>query len=58
MPASMREPDASRAVETVDQQNNKRTVRRKFVPVAVAHGGTVTTIDPAVHANVYAGLKI
>ena len=44
--------------ETVDQQNTKRTVRRKFVPVAVAHGGALTKIDPAVHANVYAGLKI
>lgn len=44
--------------ELIDQQNNKRTARRKFVPVATVHGGTLTKIDPAVHAGLYAGLKI
>lgn len=44
--------------ETIDQQKNKRTVRQKFVPVATVHAGTLTKIDPAVHANSYAGLKI
>jgi dihydroorotase len=44
--------------ELIDQQNNKRTARQKFVPVATVHGGTLTKIDPAVHAGQYAGLKI
>ena len=44
--------------ELIDQQNNKRIARQKFVPVAVVHGGTVTKIDPAVHENQYAGRKI
>jgi dihydroorotase len=44
--------------ELIDQQKNKRTARQKFVPVATVHGGTLTKIDPAVHAGEYAGLKI
>jgi dihydroorotase len=44
--------------ELIDQQKNKRTARQKFVPVATVHGGTLTKIDPAVHAGAYAGLKI
>ena len=43
--------------ELIDQQNNKRTARRKFVPVAVVHGGTLMKIDPAVHQGTYAGVK-
>ena len=43
--------------ELIDQQKNKRTARQKFVPVATVHGGTLTKIDPAVHASPYAGLK-
>ena len=27
--------------ELIDQQNNKRTAKRKIVPVAVVHGGTL-----------------
>jgi dihydroorotase len=42
----------------IDQQNNKRTARRKFVPVAVVHGGTLTRIDPAVHTGPYSGVKV
>ena len=44
--------------ELIDQQNNKRTAKRKFVPVATVHGGTLTTIDPKVHDVAHAGLKI
>jgi dihydroorotase len=44
--------------ELIDQQNNKRTAKRKFVPVAVVHGGTLTKIDPAIHEGMYAGVKI
>jgi dihydroorotase len=44
--------------ELVDQQKNKRTGRQKFVPVATVHGGTLTKVDPAVHENMYAGLKV
>jgi dihydroorotase len=44
--------------ELIDQQNNKRTATRKFVPVAVVHGGTLTKIDPAVHTGPYSGVKI
>jgi dihydroorotase len=44
--------------ELIDQMNNKRTARQKFVPVAVVHGGTLTKIDPAVHQGTYAGVKI
>ena len=45
--------------ELIDQQNNKRTARRKFVPVATVHGGTLTKIDPNVHEAVpHAGLRI
>jgi dihydroorotase len=44
--------------ELIDQQNKQRTARQKFVPVVVVHGGTLTKIDPAVHENPYAGLKI
>jgi dihydroorotase len=44
--------------ELIDQQNNKRTARRKFVPVAVVHGGTLVKIDPAVHEGPGAGKKI
>ena len=46
------------ATGPIDQQNNKRTARRKFVPVAVVHGGTLTKIDPVVHQGTYAGVKI
>ena len=35
--------------ELIDQQNNKRTAKRKIVPVATVHGGTLTKIDPKVH---------
>jgi len=44
--------------ELIDQQMNKRTAKRKFVPVAVVHGGTLMKIDPAIHEGTYAGLKI
>jgi dihydroorotase len=44
--------------ELIDQQMNKRTAKRKFVPVAVVHGGTLTKIDPALHQNTWAGVKI
>jgi len=44
--------------ELIDQQMNKRTAKRKLVPVAVVHGGTLTKIDPALHQNAYAGIKI
>ena len=44
--------------ELVDQQNNKRTARRRLVPTAVVHGGTLVKIDPALHDNQYAGKKI
>jgi dihydroorotase len=45
--------------ELIDQQNNKRTARRKFVPVATVHGGTLTTIDPKVHDGpAHAGVKV
>jgi dihydroorotase len=44
--------------ELIDQQKNKRTARQKLVPVATVHGGTLTKIDPAVHANPYAGAKL
>ena len=44
--------------ELIDQQKNKRTARRKFVPVATVHGGTLTKIDPAAHTNPYAGVKL
>ena len=44
--------------ELIDQQNNKRTAKRKVVPVAVVHGGTLTKIDPAVHEGMYAGVKL
>jgi dihydroorotase len=44
--------------ELIDQQKNKRTARQKFVPVATVHGGTLTKIDPAVHAGPYAGVKL
>jgi dihydroorotase len=35
--------------ELIDQQNNKRTAKRKLVPVAVVHGGTLMKIDPKIH---------
>jgi dihydroorotase len=44
--------------ELIDQMNNKRVAKRKLVPVAVVHGGTLTTIDPAVHQGLYAGVKV
>jgi dihydroorotase len=44
--------------ELIDQQNNKRTAKQKFVPVATVHGGTLTKIDPKVHEVAHAGLKI
>jgi dihydroorotase len=45
--------------ELIDQQNNKRTARRKFVPVATVHGGTLTKIDPKVHDGPpHAGVRV
>lgn len=45
--------------ELIDQQNNKRTAKRKFVPVATVHGGTLTRIEPKVHETApHAGLRI
>src|SRR6187549_3592870 len=44
--------------ELIDQQMNKRTAKRKFVPVAVVHGGSLMKIDPAIHEGTYAGVKI
>src|SRR5262245_30389446 len=44
--------------ELIDQQNNKRSARRKFVSVAVVHGGTLTKIDPQIHEVAHAGLRI
>jgi dihydroorotase len=44
--------------ELIDQQNNKRTARRKFVPVAVVHGGTLMKIDPSLHEGPNAGKRI
>jgi dihydroorotase len=44
--------------ELIDQQNNKRTARQKFVPVATVRGGTLTRIDPKVHEVAYAGLRL
>jgi dihydroorotase len=45
--------------ELIDQQNNKRTAKQKFVPVATVHGGTLTRIDPTVHETApHAGLRI
>ena len=44
--------------ELVDQQTNKRTARRRFVPVAVVHSGKLVAIDPALHESQYAGKRI
>jgi dihydroorotase len=44
--------------ELLDQQNNKRTARQKFVPVATVHGGTLTKVDPAVHEAVHSGRRV
>jgi dihydroorotase len=45
--------------ELIDQQNNKRTAKRKIVPVATVHGGTLMKIDPALHEAVpHAGLRM
>ena len=44
--------------ELIDQQNNKRTAKRKFVPVATVHGGTLTRIDPKLHEVTHAGVRI
>lgn len=44
--------------ELIDQRNEKRTARQKFVPIATVHGGTLTKIDPAVHDVAHAGRKI
>ncbi|MEP7304628.1 MAG: amidohydrolase family protein [Acidobacteriota bacterium] len=44
--------------ELIDQRNEKRTARQKFVPVAAVHGGTLTKIDPALHDVAHAGRKI
>ena len=45
--------------ELIDQQNNKRTAKRKIVPVATVHGGTLVRIDPKLHETApHAGLRI
>ena len=45
--------------ELIDQQNNKRMAKRKIVPVATVHGGTLMKIDSKVHEAVpHAGLKM
>ena len=45
--------------ELIDQQNNKRTAKRKIVPVATVHGGTLMKIDPKVHEAVpHAGVRM
>ena len=45
--------------ELIDQQNNKRTAKRKIVPVATVHGGTLVKIDPKVHESApHAGLRM
>ena len=45
--------------ELIDQQNNKRTAKRKIVPVATVHGGTLTKIDPKVHETApHAGRRL
>jgi dihydroorotase len=45
--------------ELIDQQNNKRTAKRKIVPVATVHGGTLMKIDPRVHEAVpHAGVRV
>ena len=44
--------------ELIDQQNNKRAAKRKFVPVATVHGGTLTRIDPKLHEVTHAGVRI
>jgi dihydroorotase len=44
--------------ELIDQQNNKRTARQKFVPVATVHAGTLATIDPKVHEVPQAGSRL
>lgn len=45
--------------ELIDQQNNKRTAKRKIVPVAAVHGGTLVKIDPKIHEAVpHAGVRI
>jgi dihydroorotase len=44
--------------ELFDQKGQKRTGRQRFVPVAAVHGGTLTTIDPAVHEGKFAGVRI
>lgn len=45
--------------ELIDQQDNKRTARRKIVPVATVHGGTLVRIDPKVHEAVpHAGVRM
>jgi dihydroorotase len=42
-----------------EQQNNKRTAKRKIVPVATVHGGTLIRIDPKVHEAVpHAGVRV
>jgi dihydroorotase len=44
--------------ELIDQQNNKRMAKQKFVPVATVHGGTLTKVDPKVHEVAHAGVRI
>jgi dihydroorotase len=45
--------------ELIDQQNNKRMAKRKFVPVVTVHGGTLTRIDPKIHETTpQAGLRV
>ena len=44
--------------ELIDQQNNKRTAKRKLVPVATVHGGTLARIDPKLHEVTHAGVRI
>jgi dihydroorotase len=45
--------------ELIDQQNNERTAKRKIVPVATVHGGTLIRIDPKVHEAVpHAGVRV
>jgi hypothetical protein len=51
--------DLSAAAPAAGQQNNKRMAKRKIVPVATVHGGTLMKIDPKVHEAVpHAGLKM
>jgi dihydroorotase len=44
--------------ELIDQQNNKRMGKQKFVPVATVHGGTLMRVDPKIHETPQAGLRV